>query len=69
VKAATCSVLASDFGWKNLGIPGTGMESAVSLVDAVGTGGVILPEGDARGDAGGCALDGDEGVGCMVTAV
>lgn len=36
-----------------------------SPVAADGTGGVTFPEGDASGDAVGCALDGEEGVGCI----
>lgn len=64
VKAATCSVLATAFGWKNRGTPGAGSASEMSAVVAVAIGGASLPEGDSSGDAGGCALDGDEGVGC-----
>lgn len=62
-------MLGTALGWKNRGIPGAGIRSDKSAVVAVVIGGVTLPEGDARGDAGGCALDGEAGEGCTETAV
>lgn len=67
LKAATCSLLAAVFGWKNRGIPGSGTASGSSAVVAVVTGGVTFADGDACGEAGSCAFDGDDGVGCMRT--